>query len=131
MDIVVTREALDAMEAASRAEHPREACGILSGEGTRVSSFMQTANIHPHPETHFEIDPQALIDAHREARNGGPQVIGYFHSHPQGEAAPSKTDRAMAAGDGKVWAIAGKGRLQFWRDDPAGFRALSYSVEED
>ncbi len=118
------------MERAAAEAHPREACGLLLGEGANVANFAQTANVHCRPETHFELDPQALIDAHRAARDGGPQVIGYFHSHPVGAAAPSATDRASAAGDGRIWAIWGEGELAFWRDDPAGFAALSYSVQE-
>lgn len=117
------------MHAAASAAHPREACGILLGEGNRITAACATANIHPTPTTHFEIDPQALIDAHRAARQGsGPQVIGYFHSHPVGPPEPSATDRASAAGDGRVWAIIAGGDVRFWRDAQAGFAALSYAV---
>lgn len=130
MDIAVTRDAIEAMERAAREAFPRESCGILLGEGARIARFALTANVHAHPDSHFEIDPQALIDAHRAARDGGPQVLGYFHSHPKSAAAPSATDRAMAAGDGRIWAIAGEGELTLWRDEPAGFAALSYSITD-
>jgi proteasome lid subunit RPN8/RPN11 len=118
------------MRAAAAATHPREACGILFGEGTRITAVRETANIHPAPQTHFEIDPQALIDAHRTARSGGPQVLGYFHSHPAGPAAPSATDRAMAVGDGRIWAIIAGKDLRFWQDARPGFTALSYRVTD-
>ena len=129
MPIEVTSEALRQMRAAAAAAHPHEACGILLGEGSRITEARAARNVHPAPETHFEIDPQALIDAHRAARGGGPQVIGYFHSHPHGPAAPSATDRACASGDGRVWAIIGAGQagadaVTFWRDGEAGFTAL-------
>jgi proteasome lid subunit RPN8/RPN11 len=128
MQVEVTSQALAAMRAAAAAAHPREACGILLGEGGRITHARQTANVHPAPHTHFEIDPQALIDAHRAARAGGPEVAGYFHSHPQGEAKPSATDRACAAGDGRVWAIiapCSSGQdVRFWRDGEQGFDAL-------
>jgi proteasome lid subunit RPN8/RPN11 len=108
---------------------PHECCGILLGIGTRITEIVPTRNVHATPQTHFEIDPQALIDAHRAARNDGPQVIGYYHSHPAGPALPSATDRAMAAGDGRIWAIIdAKGTIAFWRDGAEGFEALSYSV---
>lgn len=111
MDIHVTRQVLEQMHAAARTAHPKEACGILLGEGRRITDFREAQNIHPTPETHFEIDPQALIDAHRGARGGGAQVIGYFHSHPTGPARPSATDIAMAsavsANWGSIWAIYG------------------------
>lgn len=133
-DIFITSQALITMRAAAAAAHPREACGLLLGQGTRITAARETRNIHPTPATHFEIDPQALIDAHRAARagaaGGGAQVVGYFHSHPAGPAAPSATDRAMAANDGRVWAIiAGEG-VRFWQDAGEGFTALSYRVSE-
>ncbi len=108
MDVEISNEALDALFAAARAASPREACGILLGQEKRVTALLETANVHPTPHTHFEIDPQALIDAHRAAREGGAQVLGYFHSHPEGPAKPSATDTQMAAHDGMIWAIAGR-----------------------
>jgi len=70
---------------------------------------------------------QALIDAHRAEREGGPNVMGYYHSHPTGDPHPSQTDRAMSAGDGKVWAIIAGDRVMFFKSTPAGFEALSYT----
>lgn len=116
------------MRAAAKAAHPLEACGILLGTGGRITEARAAANVHPAPATHFEIDPQALIDAHRAARAGGLAVIGYFHSHPVGEPVPSATDRACAAGDGKVWAILAPSDpgidVRFWTDGEQGFVAL-------
>ncbi|MFL0357435.1 Mov34/MPN/PAD-1 family protein [Erythrobacter sp. GH1-10] len=125
---MLAQSVLDAMLSAARAAHPREACGILLGDGTGITQFTETANIHPTPETHFEIDPQALIDAHRAARTGGLKVMGYFHSHPVGDPEPSRADRAESAGDRRVWAIAAGETVRFWRDDPDGFEALSYAL---
>lgn len=130
MDVEVTSAALAAMRAAAAAAHPCEACGLLLGEGARIACVVEARNVHPTPATHFEIDPQALIDAHRAARGGGPQVIGYFHSHPSGPAEPSATDRASAAGDGRVWAIIAGGDIAFWRDGEEGFSALSFTISD-
>lgn len=130
MDVFVTREALDAMIAAARAAHPREACGILLGRERDITAFRETANVHPAPRTHFEIDPRALIAAHRAARSDGPNVLGYFHSHPQGPAKPSATDIAMARGDGCIWAIAGAGEITFWCAGDQGFDRVSYHAFE-
>ncbi len=113
--------------AEARAAHPRECCGLLLGRGGRIEAILPTANVHPTPETHFEIDPQALIDAHRAARAGGPAVLGYYHSHPTTAPEPSATDRAGSAGDGSVWAIVGEGRVTWWRDRQGGFAPLSYA----
>ena len=130
MDFVVSRAALAEMRAAADRAAPAECCGILLGRGGRIERALAAANVHPTPRTHFEIDPQALVDAHRAARAAGPQVIGYYHSHPAGPATPSVTDLAQAAHDGSVWAIVGEGGVAFWRDGEHGFAALSYELED-
>ena len=116
---------LTALHTHAAATHPLECCGILLGNGTQITAAEPTANIHPSPRTHFEIDPAALIAAHRTARAGGPQIIGYYHSHPHGPPDPSPTDQAMAAHDGRIWAIVGAGEIRFWRDAQSGFERLS------
>lgn len=128
MPFILARAAHDAMLAAAKAQHPRECCGILLGGAGAVDAAVATGNVHPDPHTHFEIDPIALIAAHKAARNGGPGIVGYYHSHPHGPAEPSATDRKMAAHDGLVWAIAGQAGLRCWRDDPGGFVPLPYRL---
>lgn len=116
-------------EAASAA--PAECCGILFGRAL-IEQARPAANIAPEPLRHFEIEPAALIAAHRAARSGGLPVIGYYHSHPAGHPVPSATDCEHAGGDGSIWAIVapgpGGGDVAFWRDDASGFEALSYEV---
>lgn len=114
--------------AEARAAFPHECCGLLLGRFGRIQTLQPTANVHPDPSRHFEIDPHALIAAHKAARGGGPQVIGYYHSHPTGDPTPSATDRASAAHDGRVWAIVAGREVRFFRDGEEGFVALSYAV---
>ena len=128
MVLEVSRPVIEGILAEAAQAHPRECCGILLGGGAVITTLQPARNVHPTPETHFEIDPQALIDAHRAARGGGAEVLGYYHSHPHGPAEPSATDRALAARDGRVWAIAAKGEVRFWRDDEPGFEPLSLRV---
>ncbi len=86
-------------------------------------------NVHPDPARHFEIDPQVLIDAHRAARSGGPRVVGYYHSHPNGLARPSAADSALAANDGcDLGDNRGGPNHAVWRSGDAGFEALPYEV---
>jgi len=125
----LSSSAAEAMLAAARAEHPREACGLLLGEGEHIRTANRAANVHPEPHRHFEIDPAALIAAHKAAREGGPAVLGCWHSHPNGLARPSDTDAAHATGDGRIWAIIANGAISLWVDAPNGFTALSYAVE--
>lgn len=126
----VQAQVIAAILAEAARSAPEECCGILRGRGNRIESAVPAANVHPSPRTHFEIDPQALVNAHRAARADGPAVLGFYHSHPVGPARPSATDRADAAHDGSVWAIAGEGGVTFWRDDEREFAPLSYEVEE-
>jgi len=124
METTVTSGAKATLLAEAAAAHPLEACGLLLGQGGVITAAVPVRNVHPDPARHFELDPQALIAAHRAQRAGGPQVLGYYHSHPTGLAEPSATDRACASGDGRIWAIVAAGAIGWWRDTPEGFELL-------
>ena len=133
-DLVVTRSVLTALLDAAASAAPDEACGLLLGREGAIDRVQPCANVAGEPRRFFEIDPAALIAAHRAERGGGPVLLGYFHSHPSGVAEPSAEDRRQASGDGKVWAIIGSGvgstQVRFWRDEPTGFVALSYALSD-
>jgi proteasome lid subunit RPN8/RPN11 len=130
MGIRVSRAVLEGLVAAAARTAPEECCGILLGREGLIEHARPTRNVAADRPRRFEIDPQALVDAHRSARSGGPQVIGNFHSHPRGPDEPSATDRALAAHDGSVWAIVGEGGVTFWRDEEAGVVPLSYTIAD-
>ena len=93
-----------------------EICGLLLRAPDGTISAQACANVHPSPAMWFELDPAALLAAHRAARSGGDAVIGHYHSHPSGDAMPSLTDAAQAAADGAVWLIVtGNGEARAWR----------------
>ena len=114
----------DLLSEARKAPH-EEVCGLLLGAGRHVTAILPAANVHPQADRFFEIDPAVLIAASRASRGGGPQVLGCYHSHPSGLAVPSATDAAMAARDGKLWAIVADEVIGWWRDGESGFEALS------
>lgn len=128
MDIRVSRAVIERLESEARRTAPDECCGILLGHNGVIEQARTAANVACEPRRRFEIDPQALVDAHRAARGGGAEVLGYFHSHPGGPAEPSGTDRAEAAHDGSAWAIVGESGVTFWRDEEGGFVPLSYAI---
>ena len=128
MPLVVARSVIATVLQRAARTAPEEACGLLLGNADRIESAVPTRNVHPTPRTHFEIDPAALIAAHKVAREGGAGIAGYWHSHPTGPAAPSATDRASASGDGRIWAIVADGVVAFWRDASGGFEALPTRV---
>src|SRR6476659_1863720 len=89
MDLELSSALIEQLLANARAAHPLEACGLLLGRAGLIEEVRACANVHPEPARHFEIDPQALVHAHRTARAGGPKVLGYYHSHPSGASVPS------------------------------------------
>lgn len=130
MGIRVSRPVLDRLLCEAARAAPRECCGILLGSDGLIDEARAARNVAADPCRRFEIEPQSLVDAQRAARAGGPAILGYYHSHPGGPAAPSATDRAQAAHDGRVWAIVGGGAVTFWRDDEHEFTALSYTLTD-
>jgi proteasome lid subunit RPN8/RPN11 len=130
MTLEVSSAVLTLMRAEAKHHAPREACGILLGRGNRIEQCLPTINVHPQPLSHFEIDPRALIACHKAARDGGLQVIGYYHSHPNGRAEPSAIDQQMAARDQSYWAIVAHeddlnahihNKVRFYHDCEGGF----------
>lgn len=95
--------------------HPHECCGLLLGTPDRIDLVQPCANVADDPLRTFEIDPQALIAAERAARNGGPRLLGYYHSHPNGRAEPSERDAADAARDGRLWLIIASRQITAWQ----------------
>lgn len=99
-----------------------EICGLLLGDAGTIFTARLCTNVADDPRARFEIDPAALIAAHRAARQGGPTIVGCFHSHPAGLAMPSPRDAADAAADGSLWLIVAGGRVTAWRAVAAGER---------
>ena len=91
--------------------YPHECCGILLGsteeDGTRVVTSVaragNTRNDSPH--NRYNIDPKDQIRIQREGRQRGEEVIGYYHSHPDHPAEPSRTDLAEAHWPGLSYVI--------------------------
>ncbi|MBL0925954.1 MAG: M67 family metallopeptidase [Sphingomonadaceae bacterium] len=113
---------------------PEECCGLLFGRGGSISEICLTPNVAENPRSHFEIDPAALIAAHRRAREGDIELLGHFHSHPNGLGRPSSTDLANACADGRCWIIIADGDVSAWIPDGTGdevvrFQQVSLVVE--
>lgn len=115
MKIAIASAALAAIVDHARSDAPNEACGILFGDQQRIDEAEPAANVAATPERNFEIEPAALLRAHRTARGAGRQVVGWYHSHPVGGIEPSATDAARAVEDDRLWLIAGGGSVAAWR----------------
>ena len=117
MIVGISRSLLEQIVALAASDR-HEVCGLLLGAQDRIEAIIPAANVAANPASHFELDPAALIAAHRAARSGGPAIIGHYHSHPSGVAAPSVTDAACATPDGSLWLIVGGGEATLWRAGP-------------
>ena len=128
MDLEVTSGAIATLLEEAAKAAPEECCGLLLGRPGKVVEARPAANVALDPNLRFEIDPAALFAAHRDARNGGPELLGYFHSHPNGHPRPSAIDCEHASGDNRAWAIVAEGEVTFWRDGENGFEPLSHRL---
>jgi len=115
MEIHISREIKDQLRLWFSQAEDEEICGILTGTETHINDAILCRNVAENPHRFFEIDPAQLIKAERSARDGGPAIIGYFHSHPEGQAYPSPTDAQMAAPDDRIWLIIGASEMKAWR----------------
>ncbi len=114
---------------ASQPEH--ELCGLLFGDDDVIDAAEETANVSPRHNDRFEVDPVALIAAHKAERAGGPRIVGHFHTHPNGVRHPSTIDNEGAAGDGALWMIIAGGAVQLWRSVAAGvLQPVALSVKD-
>lgn len=108
---------------------PLETCGYLVGKDGHIDGFQPTGNLHPEPETRYEVDPVVYMDLEDRLEGSTRDVVGIFHSHPASPAVPSKTDRAHAQ-PGWIYLIHGfpgtdpEGELRGWsiRDPEADFK---------
>ncbi|CDO36649.1 MULTISPECIES: M67 family metallopeptidase [Novosphingobium] len=130
MVVEVTSGVLARMREEARKASPRECCGVLLGHGERIDEALVAANVAQDPERKFEIDPLVLLSSHKQARAGGKQVLGYYHSHPVGHPVPSATDCEHASGDQRIWAIVAGEEIGFWRDGAKGFERIEIRMVE-
>ena len=97
------------LEREARAAFPRECCGLIEGrrEGpaARALAFHPMVNLACEPDR-FEIDPVAHIALLRRLRGTEREIIGCYHSHPNGRPEPSAHDVQGAGETDFLWLIA-------------------------
>ncbi len=117
--IEITRELIGAVYEEARQAYPYECCGWLAGpkEGAQVTTIRACVNAQAsgtHPiasertsETAYVIEGDDLLALNRSLESDAPALIIY-HSHPNGRAYLSETDRAVATspwGDGPAYPV--------------------------
>jgi len=89
------KDILDAFEHAKR-EFPKEACGIF----THSIGYFPCTNTHPEPEFNFAMKEYMQVAANSN------DVIAIFHSHTNGNEAPSAEDMRFQIATGFPWGVA-------------------------
>ncbi len=134
----------------ARAEFPNECCGWLTGPrgGNEIVQVRRARNVYDpatHPtasdrtaETAYVIDGDDLLELNRALDDDEPPLVIY-HSHPNGRAYFSETDRRVATdpwGDGSAYPVKQlvvgidasrvvEARLFEWDDSEKGFVAVA------
>jgi proteasome lid subunit RPN8/RPN11 len=87
-----------AILAHARRDRPSECCGLLIGRRARVMFAVSMRNTDRDPRRRYRLDARQHIDVRRMLRDVCPrlEIIGAYHSHPDGPALPSETDIAEA-----------------------------------
>lgn len=90
-----------AMGGHARSEFPCECCGILvgqrSGVGVIIERIVPAQNItESDPFSSYQVDWKTLIETRRELRSGTSEIVGFYHSHPDGTPRPSGRDGRFA-----------------------------------
>ena len=77
----------------ARRDAPRECCGFLLGQGSRIRFAVPMTNIEA-GTTRYRIDDKSHVTLRRMLRDAAPPlaIVGVYHSHPAGAANPSPSD---------------------------------------
>ncbi len=82
---------------ACRLRLPYESCGILYGEESEgnviVDGYSLIRNASASPLDTFSFHPEDWVSAYCQAQKNQRNIVGFFHTHPQGSALPSMRDK--------------------------------------
>lgn len=111
-------------------DYPSEACGILLGsvaDDIRVRRCVKMANARKE-ETNFEfvIPAEDLLRVMKEGRQEGLDICGFYHSHPDHPAKPSKKDQAWG---GETWPGVAHVIQAVSKGQPQAAKAYVFSTE--
>jgi proteasome lid subunit RPN8/RPN11 len=99
--IVLGEELVAAIHEHGQRAYPEECCGALlgssAGGAARVERIRPIDNVREDErQRRFLVDPRDYLAAEREARGRGLELLGFYHSHPDHPAEPSRFDRLHA-----------------------------------
>ncbi len=71
-------------------------CGFIAGRGGVITCALPATNAASDPAVAYEIAPHELFRLMHEIRVARLELLGIYHSHPNGENEPSPSDLAQA-----------------------------------
>ncbi len=98
MALCISHDHLDAIKAQGEEFYPNECCGFLLGRlqdaAKEVMTTLAAENAREQKEQYhrFLIPPDAYLRCEKIARAQNMDVLGFYHSHPNAEALPSRFD---------------------------------------
>lgn len=96
--LCIGRDILDAIIAHARRDHPDEACGIVTGPaGSDLPSRHIAMDNAERSSTFYRFESMEQYKVWREMDDRGEEPVVIYHSHTATEAAPSRTDIALAS----------------------------------
>jgi proteasome lid subunit RPN8/RPN11 len=104
MKLTVEPDVHALMLAAARRAAPIEACGLLAGNGERVTKCYVLTNADASPE-HYSMKPEEQFAAMKDMRAAGLKMLGIWHSHPASPARMSAEDMRLAYTPGVAYVI--------------------------
>ncbi|HEX2905755.1 MAG TPA: M67 family metallopeptidase [Phototrophicaceae bacterium] len=103
----------------ARTDQPQETCGILLGVSETVHEIISVPNIAADPLHFYRLEDAALAHALLQAETKGLSLVGFYHSHPNGDPIPSPTDVQQAYYPDAAYLIVGlrhaEPRLAAWK----------------
>lgn len=101
MRVRLNEQAVQTIRQHAQEDYPHECCGALigteQGDERTVRYVIRLANERvDERERRYFISPQQVLMAERKARSDGLLLLGFYHSHPDHPARPSKFDRDHA-----------------------------------
>ncbi len=101
MKVVLSHAHREVLLDHARAAAPEECCGVLMG--VSAVGRIEIHEVHAVPNAwegdrshRYELDARAQLRLQRDARGREIDIVGYYHSHPDASAVPSKFDTSRA-----------------------------------
>ncbi len=112
--LLISKELAEGIRRHGAETYPYECCGALLGRDGQLTQYhdahadggtprREILALHPlvnrredSPRNRFEVTPRDVIEAEKAAKSQNLEVVGWYHSHPDHPARPSRYDRDHA-----------------------------------